>query len=169
MPVLPACGGHDAEDVSVHVPAHTRVQRCPLHIQTLIPERRSKSQSAERRTTKPHSSQTPNTHPIVRFSKIGHSRSAVTPPAAATAAFTSSNRGSCFSNLPGESRSIVNPDSGSRLANIGARDVTPLARTRASFRRYRAGAAGRFFAPDRRSSLSTGRSSPQFVPKRTAR
>jgi len=23
MPVLPACGGHDAEDVSVHVPAHT--------------------------------------------------------------------------------------------------------------------------------------------------
>jgi hypothetical protein len=54
--------------LSLHVPAHTRVQRCPLHIQTLIPERRSKSQPTERRTTKPHSSQTPDTHPIVRFS-----------------------------------------------------------------------------------------------------
>ena len=96
-------------------------------------------------------------------------RSSLNEEASSNAASTSSSRGSCFPDLHGESRSLVNPDSGSRLANLGARGVTPLARTRASFRRYRADAAGRFFAPDRRSSLSTGRSSPQFVPKRTAR
>ena len=49
----------DRSFLSLHVPGHTRVQRSQLHIQTLIPERRSKSQPAERGTTKPHSSQTP--------------------------------------------------------------------------------------------------------------
>ena len=52
-------------------------------------------------------------------------------------------------------------------ASIAPRGATPAARRGGSFRRYRAGAAGRFFAPDRRSSLSTGQSSPQFVPRRT--